>query len=167
MKTALTLILLFICFATFAVADNLPNFVQVQMKAEFPTADSHAGFGRPMGWGTGTYKPAKGAVVQFTWFAYNNSDAWLQFKFDKAVQMTDLVALEETIDKYKRTWEAKQKNGGTWIGTTNDWANEKNGYCSFPPSAGAVCQYRRVLDDVVATMNKQPFLKLTVGGYLK
>ncbi len=162
-----TIALLFLSFVTLAVADNLPMFVQTQMKSEFPTPDNRAGFGRAMGWGTGTYKPAKGASVQFTWFAYNNSDAWLQFKFDKAVQMTDLVALEEITDAYKRTWEAKQEKGGTWIGTTNDWADEKKGYCSFPPSAGAVCQYRRVLDDVVAIMNKQPFLKLTVGGYLK
>lgn len=162
-----TITLLLISFATLVMAENFPAFVQKEMKIYSGESDSRAGFSRPMGWGTGTYKPAKGAPVQFTWFAYNNSDAWLQFKFDKAVQTTDLVAIEEITDSYKRAWEAKQQDGGTWIGTTNDWVDEKKGFCSSSPSGGTVCQYRKVLDGVVATMNKQPFLKLTVGGYLK
>ncbi len=164
MKKIITL--LFLSFATLAVAENFPTFIQNEMKIYSGKSDSRAGFSRPMGWGTGTYKPSKSAAVQFTWFAYNNSDAWLQFKFDKLLNMSELVALKDVTDSYKRAWEAKQQGGITWIGTSNDWADQKKGYCSYV-NGNTVCQYRKVLDDMVATMNKQPFLKLTVGGYLK
>ena len=128
-----------------------------------------AAFQRSVGWGTGKYKGKP-----FYWFAYTNTDAYLQFELSVAIPELGLgKIIDGRKDNYGRSREALypdaewMKVGSpthvppeTWIGDTNDWTDRD---CTQPKFD--ICDIGAALDKSVADLNKDlPGLNLTVRG---
>jgi hypothetical protein len=141
---------------------KLPEWVAKQY-ASFEGEDytkEHAAFQRSFGWGTGTLngKP-------FHWFAYTNTDAWLQFNFSVQLdeKLRDVAVMQK--DGYGHTWEIGLKSiperpgTATWMGVTNFWTDQ---HCTQPKCD--YCDIGSVLDETVAEMNKALGLDLVVRG---
>ena len=78
-------------------------------------------FQRAFAWGIGTYR---GNRVE--WFAYTNSDAYLQFNISARLADADLAKINKLKDDWWRSWETLSDRvvpGATWIGASNDWVH--------------------------------------------
>jgi len=114
-----------------------------------------AAFQRAFGWGTGTYKGKP-----FYWYAYTNTDAWLQFDLSVTIADEDLDRIRARKDGYGHAGEAELVANAkdkewfvpgtvTWFGTNNDWTETRCVKPSFDP-----CDIGSALDDEVARLNK-------------
>lgn len=160
------------------INDNWPAWVKNEI-TWFNGQDyskERAAFQRPFAWGTVTLNGETGY-----WFAYCNTDAYLQFNFSVKLTDSDLAKIKLLLDKEKRNWEFNAKIGDgkqdqdafgpvvrTWIGATNDWADPVNegGVCN---SDFTVCDNNKAVDDYVAAINGATDGRITmkVGEYLK
>lgn len=147
---------------------DLPKWVADRYKAneaEGYTRDKTA-FQRSVGWGTGMYR-GRG----FYWFAYTNTDAYLQYDFSVPVTGTeDLAKIISRKDGYGRLREAalpsRDRDQGfnpetqTWIGDTNDWTDANCAQPRYDP-----CDLGAALKKSVAYLNKDlPGLNLVIKG---
>lgn len=83
-------------------------------------------FQRAFAWGIGTYG---GRPVE--WFAYTNTDAYLQFNLSVRLTAADIEKVEQLRDGYQRNWSARIQTGHapTWIGASNHWVR-REGRCT-------------------------------------
>jgi len=144
---------------------ELPEWVRAAYDA-YETEDytkGHVAFQRSFGWGTGTFQGKP-----FYWFAFTNTDAWMQFGFSvKLDGNTKKVALSRK-DGFGHEWEVELNSdptkgygvpAATWMGVTNDWIERD---CTKP--RGEACDIGSALDRAVAEMNSALGLKMTVKG---
>lgn len=75
---------------------------------------------RPFGYGKANF-----AGMEVEWFAYCNSDGWLQFIFSRAISDEILAKMVSQKDTFGRNWEARNKEDGQgWLGESNCWIND-------------------------------------------
>ena len=152
--------------ATHTVDDTLvmPKWVADHYR-EFGKEDytrEKAAFQRPFGWGTGSYRGK-----QFYWFAYTNTDAWLQFDLSIALANGDMDKIRARKDGYGHAGAAELVTAAenkefyapgtvTWLGTTNYWTETRCVQPDFEP-----CDIGGALDDEIARLNKDLSPSLT------
>ncbi len=108
---------------------------------------------RPFGCGKANFT---GAMVE--WFAYCNTDGYLQFKFSRVIPDEILVKMINQKDGFDRNWEVSNEgNDQGWLGESNFWINDQKLY-----SDG-----KAILDQAVARINKATGIKMQVVEYLQ
>ena len=144
---------------------DLPKWV-AEHHARFSQEEytqQRAAFQRAVGWGTGMYKRK-----EFLWYAYTNTDAFLQFDFSVPIAAEDLgKVIGGRKDRYGRLREARFPNSegsflpgtSTWIGDTNDWTESD---CTRPTPL--VCDLGGALLSSVGDLNKDLQLYLAIKG---
>ena len=153
-------------YAARLVNKNPPKWVAEHSSAfeQEEYSQPHVAFRRSVGWGTGRYKGK-----EFKWFAYTNTDGYLQFDFSVPISAEDLgKVIGGRKDRYGRLREARIPNPdtspfltgtGTWIGDTNDWTED---FCTSPKSE--VCDLGGALQRSVTDLNKDLQLYLLIEG---
>lgn len=116
-------------------------------------------FRRSFAWGIGTYRGQR-----FEWFAYSNTDAYLQFNL--SVRLADKDIIKEIVqlaDQYKRNWQVDTRNlwgpgTATWIGASNDWTDTT---CVKPKYDR--CDGKKAVLGYIAEINKRFEGRLNFG----
>ena len=130
MKFVSILTLIVLVFSLPALADNPQQtetsvahnaaFVEGQSQwfLDAYKADDAVAFATRFGYGTGTYSYL-GETVDFTWFCWANSDAYVQLSFDLPIaeaHFGDVMAVKDRLD---RPWDIAHTADGSYLGTSN------------------------------------------------
>lgn len=144
---------------------DIPEWVRKQYEEYKIRKKEKISYERPFGWGTGTYKDRR-----FEWFAYTNTDAWLQFGLSTTIGDPEIDKIRAHKDGYGHEGEVNTTScsigkldsvplgGTTWIGFTSSW--------TYKHCRGERCNIGTALEEAVADLNRTagPNLKLTVAG---
>ncbi|MBU1202630.1 hypothetical protein KKH39_01095 [Patescibacteria group bacterium] len=84
--------------------------------------DFSQAFAARFGYGTGTLTDPGGEQHSFTWFAFTNTDAYLQFYVNCNINQAVARELRSIIDDLGRKWETICfGENNCWISTSNCW----------------------------------------------
>lgn len=152
-------------FATFAVAEKLPDFVKKMLRSYYPTKKPlNMGLARPLGWGKGIYWAEKERKVEFIWFAYSNSDGWVGIELNTRLRFDDALKIGGITDSYQRNWETILDGNTTSIYSTNEWVDQE-GYCKKSDTK-IICDPKKGLLFVLDEVNKQSFISFELHEHL-
>lgn len=152
------------------VKNNLPKFVTSEL-ADFNSTDvrrHRAAFARPFAWGTGNYHVG-GKDVGFYWFAFTNSDAYFQVRFNKQISEADLNKVNAIKDVLDRNYDTAILKDYTWIGLSNDYIFDEKGM-TFCKEVGRdyVCDDKAIVGYYLGKLaTAVPGLSFKVCGMLK
>ncbi|MCX6815327.1 MAG: hypothetical protein NT120_00560 [Candidatus Aenigmarchaeota archaeon] len=125
-----------------------PDFVKNYIEKFGGEQREHFAFSQFFGWGEGVYANNE----KFLWFAFSNSDGYLQFRVSSPIPVDYAADFCSVKDKHNRNWKTSEN----WIGITNDWIDTM-------PNGG-----RQVLNWGLKEMLKtRVFKSLKVREYLK
>jgi hypothetical protein len=101
------------------------------------------------------------------WFAFCNTDGWLQFLFSGQFSGDQIMVLGAQKDKLNRSWEAVNisEKGWSWLGESNCWINDfaKNSGSRLNPEC---FESKSVLNTAINSINKTRILNMRVLEYL-
>jgi len=84
--------------------------------------DFSQAFAARFGYGVGTLTNESGQHQTFSWFAWCNTDAYLQFYIDCPISPNQRQIIHKVLDGLGRTWDSINFDDDTaWIGTSNCW----------------------------------------------
>lgn len=148
----------------FRMANHQPTWVHNQIawyEAQEYTR-THTAWQKSVAWGKGTYR---GRPVE--WFAYANTDAYIQFNLSVPITGDDIKKIGGITDRLKRPWEVKvhanfSPYGGprthTWIGASNDWALADSTE-PYAAARGYIKQLNQALTPAIATFQIARYLQ--------
>lgn len=155
-RIVLSLLALTLLAGTQAHAAAMPKFVATQAKAYESNDHYHgrAAYARPWGWGTGTTRDGK----SFSWFAYSNTDAYLQVEVSFRLSAKDADAVDTLY------WESRNEPSYGWVGT--------DGYnleaCTSRESTCSESQIHGMLKVTIEKLKKLPSIRsIAISEYLQ
>jgi len=147
---------------------TMDNFVKQKLE-EFEGDEGYhnrAAFAQPFAWGSGQYVQDEVDTIRFSWFAYTNTDAYLQFELSAPMLDGHLIKLERIRDILGRTWDTMLDSAMTmtWIGTSNCWMDQNQ----IKTENGYYIDEEAVITEALEEFNGLAFiLEMKVTGYLK
>ena len=106
--------------------------------------------------------------VNATWFAFTNTDAYFQLRFNCPLSKDEIDVIEPKKDDLQRNYSTYNEKGQGWIGISNDWAMGKNEklFVMYKKSKNEYKKKNVVPMYLVKLMQTGAFKNIKVEGYL-
>lgn len=145
---------------------TMDEFVQERLERYESHYSQRYAWARPFAWGTGQYVQDEVDTVKFSWFAYSNTDAYLQFDLSSPMLDGDMIKIDRILDSLGRPWDVLVDSAMTmtWIGTSNLWMD----YYTVRTEDGFYVDEVAVVSEVLGKFNNLPFFReMKVTNYLR